>query len=68
MNKYHKVFSIARECPICHGRGMTVDVRDDVRPIGTTRRRKCINCGVRWNTVELMLDEFTEDYNAGRYD
>lgn len=68
MNKYHKVFSIARECPICHGKSKTINVRDDKSPIGTTRRRECVNCGTRWNTVELLLDEFAEDYNAGRYD
>jgi transcriptional regulator NrdR family protein len=38
-------------CPLCHAD--TLVIRTD----GNRRRRECVNCRYRWNTVELAEPE-----------
>jgi transcriptional regulator NrdR family protein len=43
---------LADECPRCHGYSEVLRV---VRPrVALKRRRRCLSCGHRWNTMEIM--------------
>lgn len=66
--KYHRVFSIAPLCKHCGKKGIVYDVRLFECMDGLIRRRKCLNCGAKWKTIELVYDEFKEAYNEGELD
>lgn len=42
------------KCPVCGGDTVVVDSRTEVDCIN--RRRKCLGCDYRWNTVEVDAD------------
>ncbi len=68
MKKYHKVYTIACYCRQCGERSRVVDSRPLQDEIGMIRVRKCERCGLRWKTIELVYDEFIDDYNKGEFD
>jgi transcriptional regulator NrdR family protein len=39
------------DCPLCHADSLVI------RTDGNRRRRECVNCRYRWNTVELAEPE-----------
>ena len=43
-------------CPVCEGKTTVKDSRKEVDCIN--RRRECIKCGFRFNTVEVDADYF----------
>lgn len=50
-------FSSARMCPMCgKEQSVVIDSRD--KPYGTYRRRKCLECGFRYNSIEISESEF----------
>lgn len=46
-------------CPNCNSNHLIVaDSRN--KEFGIQRRRECLDCGVRFNTVEINMDEYKE--------
>ena len=47
------------KCPKCNALGLTCI---DSRPYNETikRRRKCLNCGYRFSTVEIGIDDYSK--------
>lgn len=50
---------VAVQCPACeHLKSVVIETRPShLRPEWTQRRRKCAQCGTRWNTVELPMSD-----------
>ncbi len=44
------------KCPKCGGKSCVVDVREV--PYGVRRRRSCEECGCRFSTVEVRIEEY----------
>lgn len=65
---YHKVYSLADECPVCHGKTHVTQTLLHTDLIGVIRYRRCADCGEIYRTIELMEDEFLQDYEAGKMD
>ena len=43
-------------CPVCEGETKVIDSRR--KPDCVNRRRECLECGFRFNTVEVDTDYF----------
>ena len=51
------------QCPSCGSTDSEViDIRYRPSLKRVVRRRRCIACGERWNTVEIRLKEHRNDY------
>lgn len=58
MNRNIK-FTSARMCPMCgKAQSEVIDTRD--KPYGTYRRRRCVQCGYRFNSIEIQENELEE--------
>lgn len=51
------------KCPICNSSSKIVDARAYDEKAAKKRRRECLNCGLRWNTIEVEFDW----YDRARY-
>ena len=49
----------AKSCPICKGKSKVIESRVSKRANRAVRRRhKCLNCGYRYNTIEIPTDYY----------
>lgn len=46
------------DCPLCRGATKVVDSRRD--DDGVRRRRECLECGYRFNTMEFDYDQYQQ--------
>lgn len=47
------------KCPNCEGASSVLETRDELGGFVLKRRRKCAQCGHKWNTYELHQRIFT---------
>lgn len=54
----------AKYCNKCHSETIVINSRDDDGYV--RRRRKCVNCGYRYSTVEFLKEDFDNVIKSAR--